>query len=386
MLAAMVCALGLTLLAIQVAQANDLRTKAQTAADAAAIGSLTSLRDAGISSLQLGDELFSYGLWTVDPNQNDPDPTYYKDARKYADRNQADVPQKPHPSGERGFTMSVTVRTQECQKATKSQENGGAPFNTQLCRGKDGKPILDGNGQQIHGLQYTATSIAKLIPPTCTDVMGQAPLPPGGSDSAPIRVGLDCRAASGGDTVRVWNLNGPSADSESIIRLFEIRLVSAEDPTAYNGPLSIVGPHGPYPVPGNLPPGTPDMIKKVLAYAEAQLGTPYYYGGTCTNPQRYYSPTNCDCSSLAQMSYAAAGVSLPRTADAQWFFTAGNRIPAGQEKAGDLVFFEMGPSGPGHVGIVVDPASHTMIEAPHTGDVVKFYSYDGNIGFGRPYR
>lgn len=49
MLLAMVCALGLSVLAIQVAQANDMRSRAQIAADAAAIAAVTPLRDAALS-------------------------------------------------------------------------------------------------------------------------------------------------------------------------------------------------------------------------------------------------------------------------------------------------------------------------------------------------
>jgi cell wall-associated NlpC family hydrolase len=70
-----------------------------------------------------------------------------------------------------------------------------------------------------------------------------------------------------------------------------------------------------------------------------------------------------------------------------WF---GKRVRAGQERPGDLVFFDYKPghSGPGHVGIVVDPAKGLMIVAPHTDDHVKIQSYKrypgGPTGFTRP--
>lgn len=130
------------------------------------------------------------------------------------------------------------------------------------------------------------------------------------------------------------------------------------------------------------------VVQKVLGFASAQLGTPYYYGGTCTNPQRYYSPTNCDCSSLTMMAYRAAGISIPRLSDQQYWY--GPRIPSGQEAPGDLVFFDYlpGHSGPGHVGIVDDVGKGTMIVAPHTGESVRIQSYrfypGGPVGFSRP--
>jgi cell wall-associated NlpC family hydrolase len=104
---------------------------------------------------------------------------------------------------------------------------------------------------------------------------------------------------------------------------------------------------------GPLPAGT---AGKILAYAEAQLGKPYVYGAT--------GPDAFDCSGLAMMAYRAAGITIPRTSQAQWDW--GTPIPASQVQPGDLVFFagaDGTPAAPGHVGIVLDPAAHTMIDA-----------------------
>ena len=104
---------------------------------------------------------------------------------------------------------------------------------------------------------------------------------------------------------------------------------------------------------GPLPAGT---AGKILAYAEAQLGKPYIYGAT--------GPDAFDCSGLAMMAYRAAGIAIPRTSQAQWAY--GTQIPASQVQPGNLVFFagaDGTPAAPGHVGIVLDPAAHTMINA-----------------------
>ena len=52
--------------------------------------------------------------------------------------------------------------------------------------------------------------------------------------------------------------------------------------------------------------------------------------------------------------------------------------PASQAQPGDLVFFagsDGTPAAPGHVGIVVNPATHTMIDAYATGYDVEYDSY-----------
>lgn len=93
---------------------------------------------------------------------------------------------------------------------------------------------------------------------------------------------------------------------------------------------------------------------QAIAYAGQQLGKPYLWGGT--GPDAY------DCSGLVYMAYASAGVSIARTSQAQW----ATEPHVSSAAPGDLVFFA-GSDGtdaaPGHVGIVVDPARHLMIDA-----------------------
>ena len=108
---------------------------------------------------------------------------------------------------------------------------------------------------------------------------------------------------------------------------------------------------------------------KVLAYARAQLGRPYLWGGT--------GPDAFDCSGLAMEAYASAGITLERTSQQQWASEPHVSDPV----PGDLVFFPGGDgswSSPGHVGIVVNPATRTMIDAYATGTSIRYDTYGPN--------
>jgi NlpC/P60 family len=100
-----------------------------------------------------------------------------------------------------------------------------------------------------------------------------------------------------------------------------------------------------------------------IAYAEAQLGKPYVWGGS--------GPGSFDCSGLTMRAFQAAGYTMPHNAAAQLAQTARFKIKKSTSPpAGALVFF--GPGVPVHVGLSV--GGGRMIEAPHRGASVKYYS------------
>lgn len=112
-------------------------------------------------------------------------------------------------------------------------------------------------------------------------------------------------------------------------------------------------------------------VEQAIAYAQAQLGQPYLWGGDGAG--------GFDCSGLVQAAFRAAGVALPRTAQQQYDATPRVVAPA----AGDLVFYGNSPSDITHVGIYLGGGK--MLDAPHTGAQVRIENvWSGVIGYGRP--
>jgi len=119
-------------------------------------------------------------------------------------------------------------------------------------------------------------------------------------------------------------------------------------------------------------PGTP-AGNAAVAIAEQYLGVPYHWGGNSPS-------TGFDCSGLTQYVYAQLGVWLPHYAAAQ--FLAYAHVDPTQLEPGDLVFFEPKPDGPGHVAVYA--GGDVIVEAPHTGAVVRLGSLSGaaaSLGF-----
>lgn len=85
---------------------------------------------------------------------------------------------------------------------------------------------------------------------------------------------------------------------------------------------------------GREPPTTARALEAV-AFATAQVGKPYCWGGT--------GPRCFDCSGLAQTAWSRAGARVPRTADA--IADTLTEVPVEEVRAGDILWW------PGHVGI-----------------------------------
>ena len=121
-----------------------------------------------------------------------------------------------------------------------------------------------------------------------------------------------------------------------------------------------------------------ELAQKVMNEALKYQGWKYQFGGS--NPN-----TSFDCSGLTQWCYGKAGISLPRTAQAQ--YDATQHLPLSQAKAGDLVFFHStynAGSYVTHVGIYV--GNNQMY---HAGDPIGYADLNSSywqqhlIGAGR---
>jgi resuscitation-promoting factor RpfA len=99
---------------------------------------------------------------------------------------------------------------------------------------------------------------------------------------------------------------------------------------------------------------------KVVRFARAQLGKPYVLGAE--------GPYSFDCSGLTMRAWQAAGVTIPRTSQAQ--AAALQRVPVSQIQPGDLVIYRDGSGASrGHVAIYV--GKNKIVEAPRPGASVR---------------
>ncbi|MEU6815541.1 NlpC/P60 family protein [Streptomyces sp. NPDC046860] len=126
-------------------------------------------------------------------------------------------------------------------------------------------------------------------------------------------------------------------------------------------------PPGAVPAGYKIPADAPPKVQTAIRWALGQLGTPYQWGGSCTDSHGPDPMGRCDCSSLMQQSYKAAGLTLTRTTYTQ--VKEGKPVSVDALKPGDLVFTEGTAEVPEHVGMVVGKG--LIVHAPHTGDVVR---------------
>ncbi|MCZ4125438.1 C40 family peptidase [Streptomyces sp. H39-S7] len=123
-----------------------------------------------------------------------------------------------------------------------------------------------------------------------------------------------------------------------------------------------------------LPANAPAKIRIALAWALQQRGGWYHLGGDCTHGLGSDPAHQCDCSSLVQQAYHAAGVNLPRTTFDQ--VNAGIAVSPDAPLPGDLVFSagsDGTTSSPGHVGLYVGGGQ--LLESPRTGLQTRLVSY-----------
>ncbi|CAM5386587.1 hypothetical protein GCM10010329_13150 [Streptomyces spiroverticillatus] len=103
-------------------------------------------------------------------------------------------------------------------------------------------------------------------------------------------------------------------------------------------------------------PASSRAAAAVLA-ARGAVGKPYVWGAN--------GPSGFDCSGLMQWSYGQAGVSLPRTSQAQRY--AGRQVSLDQAQPGDLVAYRDDAS---HIGMYM--GNGQVVHAPYPGAPVRY--------------
>ena len=124
--------------------------------------------------------------------------------------------------------------------------------------------------------------------------------------------------------------------------------------------LALTGFSGTVPTVDPNSPGHPEIV----AIAQRYFGVPYVWGGA--------SPSGFDCSGLTMYCYAQIGIGMSHGATDQQ--RSSSAVALTDLRPGDLIFF--GNAGfSHHVAIFV--GGTTCIEAPHTGDVVRYGTFTG---------
>lgn len=102
----------------------------------------------------------------------------------------------------------------------------------------------------------------------------------------------------------------------------------------------------------------------IASNAAKYIGVPYVYGGT--------SPSGFDCSGLIYYAAKEAGISLPRTSQAQ--STLGSYVSVSDLQAGDLVFWG-GVGSAYHVGIYIGGGQYLHAPAPGQSVTIQSMAY-----------
>lgn len=136
----------------------------------------------------------------------------------------------------------------------------------------------------------------------------------------------------------------------------------------------------PPPAPAPAPAPAPSTVEAAIAFATAQLGDRYQYGGS--------GPNDWDCSGLTKASYAAAGVYIGAhgsTSQYRYLSGQGRLVPISQMQRGDLIFYSEDGSYVYHTALYI--GGGRMIEAQYEGVPVKIApvrSWDLMSYVGRP--
>jgi murein DD-endopeptidase len=107
----------------------------------------------------------------------------------------------------------------------------------------------------------------------------------------------------------------------------------------------------------SVPNASPTQ-ERATQIALTMVGKPYKYGGN--------SPAGFDCSGLVQYSFGRAGARLARSTEQ--LRRSSKKIPTGDLRRGDLLFFDQEGKDSSHVAIYI--GSDRFVHAPSSGKLV----------------
>jgi cell wall-associated NlpC family hydrolase len=147
--------------------------------------------------------------------------------------------------------------------------------------------------------------------------------------------------------------------TEAVEREYQQGLAANPPSAPPPAPPPATPPPGVDPAP---PPPVSGAVESAIAYASAQLGEPYQYGGM--------GPNAWDCSGLTKASYASVGVYIgPHSSTDQYNYMSaqGRLVPRDQWQRGDLLFYSYGgsESTPRKYHVAIYLGNGKMIEAPN---------------------
>lgn len=156
----------------------------------------------------------------------------------------------------------------------------------------------------------------------------------------------------------------------------ELRLPGVPEQVTVDVPEGVELPHGlaqaaqPAPAaPVEFAAPAPEVSagQQIVDAAESRVGSPYAWGAT--------GPSSFDCSGLTSWAYQDAGISIPRTSQAQ--VGGGTQVAKSDLQPGDIVAFYGGAT---HVGIYA--GNGQVIHAPSSGSSVSYAPVDSMPFYG----
>lgn len=149
----------------------------------------------------------------------------------------------------------------------------------------------------------------------------------------------------------------------------ELRLPGVPAQVTVDVPEGIALPPGLVPAAAPVEFAAPEVStgQRILDAASTRVGSPYVWGAT--------GPSSFDCSGLTSWAYKEAGISIPRTSQAQ--IAGGTKVAKADLQPGDIVAFYGGAS---HVGIYA--GNGQVVHAPYSGTTVSYAPLDSMPFYG----